>query len=192
LFQYERLTTTFNARAKILFENWSFEKDCRNIGRKDPVPRDPNETEDGYMIPESVKSEPPAQASHPEQAAVSAPTTVTTTAEVYEDPGLKKKRRRLSLFFGRSSLPPPSGLPPPPPTPPPATPNVLFIQEDERIVMKPLGARPRTGSKLGMLKKKFKNPDPEEDSDFAKIMARQRLRAEAGAEGGESIEMSNL
>jgi hypothetical protein len=69
---------------------------------------------------------------------------------------------------------------------------VLFIQEDERIVMKPLGARPRTGSKLGMLKKKFKNPDPEEDSDFAKIMARQRLRAEAGAEGGESIEMSNL
>jgi hypothetical protein len=79
---------------------------------------------------------------------------------------------------------------------------VLFVQEDERIVMKLnddaapapklLGARPRTSSKLGMLKKKFKNPDPEEDSDFAKIMARQRLRAEAGAEGGESIEMSNL
>lgn len=155
------------------------------------------------MVPEPVKSEPPAQASHPEQAAASAPTKVTTTAEVYEDPGLKKKKRRSSLFFGRSSLPPPTGLPPPPPTPPPpATPNVLFIQEDERIVMKlnadaapapnPLGARPRTGSKLGLLKKKFKNPEPEEDSDFAKIMARQRLRAEASAEDGENIEMSNL
>jgi hypothetical protein len=74
---------------------------------------------------------------------------------------------------------------------------VLFIQEDERIVMKLnddaapapklLGARPRTDSRLGMLKK-FKNPDPEEDSDFAKIMARQCLCTE----GGESIEMSNL
>ena len=151
------------------------------------------------MIPEPIKSEPPAQASHPEQ--VAAPTKVTTTAEVYEDPGLKKKKRS-SLFFGKSSLPPPTGLPPPPPTPSPATPTVLFIQEDERIVMKlnndaapapnPLGARPRTGSKLGLLKRKFKNPEPEEDSDFAKIMARQRLRAEANAEGGESIEMSNL
>jgi hypothetical protein len=79
---------------------------------------------------------------------------------------------------------------------------VLFIQEDERIVMKlnddaapapkPLGARPRSSSKLGLLKKRIKNPDPEEDSDFAKIMARQRLGAKAGAEGGESIKMTKL